>query len=139
MWNIGLLTVEQRQVSMETLKKHLPEYLMEAAELGLLIVSASVFTVLFEYPYSPMHQAIALVYSPWGKQSGAHMNPAITLTFYRADKVKRQDAIFYIVFRRRAVKCAKLHHANYKRCNFPCSYHQQQPIDLSDRFLNSLT
>ncbi len=27
--------------------------------------------------------AIALIYSPWGKQSGAHMNPAVTLTFYR--------------------------------------------------------
>ncbi|MBW4695893.1 MAG: aquaporin [Lyngbya sp. HA4199-MV5] len=102
---------------METLKKHLPEYLMEAAELGLFMVSAGVFTVLFEYPGSPVHHAIAntdlrrfligvamgttaiaLIYSPWGKQSGAHMNPAVTLTFYRAGKVQRQDAFFYILF-----------------------------------------
>jgi len=102
---------------METLKKHLPEYLMEASELGLFMVSAGVFTILFEAPGSPVHQAIAnadlrrfligvamgttaiaLIYSPWGKQSGAHMNPAVTLTFYQAGKVKRQDAIFYIVF-----------------------------------------
>ena len=31
--------------------------------------------------------AIPLIYSPWGKQSGAHMNPAITLTFTRLGKV----------------------------------------------------
>ncbi len=99
------------------LKQHLPEYLMEAAELGIFMISAGVFTCLFEYPNSPVHQAIssgdlrrlligmaigltaiALIYSPWGKQSGAHPNPAITLTFYRLGKVKRQDALFYILF-----------------------------------------
>lgn len=102
---------------METLRKHLPEYLMEAGELGLFMVSAGLFTCLFEYPASPLHQAIpngdvrrfligiamgltaiALIYSPWGKQSGAHMNPAVTLTFLRLGKVNRQDALFYILF-----------------------------------------
>ena len=102
---------------MNEFRGHLPEYLMEAAELGIFMISAGVFTILFEYPSSPVHQAIsnpdlrrcligiamgstaiALIYSPWGKQSGAHMNPAITLTFYRSGKVKRQDALFYILF-----------------------------------------
>lgn len=102
---------------MKTLKQHWPEYLMEAALLGLFMISAGTFTVLLEYPNSPVHQAIpnadlrrllvgvamgltaiALIYSPWGKQSGAHMNPAITLTFYRLGKVKRQDALFYMLF-----------------------------------------
>lgn len=102
---------------METFRKHLPEYLMEAAELGIFMIAAGVFTCVFEYPGSPIHQAIpngdvrrlltgvimssvamSLIYSPWGKQSGAHMNPAVTLTFYRLGKVKRQDAIFYILF-----------------------------------------
>jgi aquaporin Z len=38
---------------------------------------------------------IAIVLSPWGKQSGAHFNPAITFTFYRLGKVELWDALFY--------------------------------------------
>jgi len=30
---------------------------------------------------------VAIVMTPWGKQSGGHFNPAITLTFYRLVKV----------------------------------------------------
>jgi aquaporin Z len=40
--------------------------------------------------------AIALVFSPLGKQSGAHFNPAVTLTFWRLGKVKNWDAVFYV-------------------------------------------
>ena len=42
--------------------------------------------------------AIALIYSPWGRQSGAHFNPAVTLTFFRLGKVKPWDAFFYVGF-----------------------------------------
>ncbi|MFQ5683048.1 MAG: hypothetical protein ACE5HC_07220 [Candidatus Binatia bacterium] len=75
---------------------------MEAAGLGIFMVSACTFGTILEYPASPIHQAIAdpflrrilmglamgltavgIIYSPWGKQSGAHINPAITLTFFR--------------------------------------------------------
>jgi aquaporin Z len=42
--------------------------------------------------------AIALIYSPWGKQSGAHFNPVVTVTFLRLGKVKLGDALFYILF-----------------------------------------
>jgi aquaporin Z len=112
-----MLNVGHREAKVNTLKQHWPEYLMEAALLGLFIISAGVLTVIFEYPNSPIRQAIAsadlrrflvgiamgmtaiaLIYSPWGKQSGAHMNPAVTLTFYRLGKVKRKDAAFYILF-----------------------------------------
>jgi aquaporin Z len=41
-------------------------------------------------------QAIAIVISPWGKQSGAHFNPSVTFTFYRLGKVELWDALFYI-------------------------------------------
>jgi aquaporin Z len=42
--------------------------------------------------------AVAIIYSPWGKQSGAHINPAVTLTFWRLGKVSGPDAVFYALF-----------------------------------------
>jgi aquaporin Z len=101
----------------EALRLHWPEYLMEAAELGLFMISAGLFATLVEYPGSPVHQAISdpllrrtlmgaamgltavgLIYSPWGQQSGAHMNPALTFAFWRIGKVDSWDALFYILF-----------------------------------------
>ena len=41
--------------------------------------------------------AIAIIKSPWGKRSGAHFNPAITLTFLRLGKISAYDATFYII------------------------------------------
>lgn len=98
------------------LKQHWPEYLMEAAELGIFMLSACLFVALIEYPNSPIYNLIAdpflrrmliglamgltailIVYSPMGKQSGAHFNPAVTLTFLRLGKIAPWDAFFYIV------------------------------------------
>jgi hypothetical protein len=36
---------------------------------------------------------VAIVVSPWGKQSGAHFNRAVTFTFYRLGKVASWDTI----------------------------------------------
>jgi aquaporin Z len=101
---------------MNVLHRHYPEYLMEAAGLGIFMISAALVTALLEHPASPIRQAIAdptlrrfiiglamggtaiaLIYSPWGKQSGAHLNPAVTLTFTRLGKIDGRDALFYIV------------------------------------------
>jgi len=99
-----------------TLPRHWPEYLMEAAELGAFMVSAAVFSALLYYPASPVRipggsdlarrivigllmgaTAIGLVRSPWSRRSGAHMNPALTLTFLRLGKIAPWDAAFYVV------------------------------------------
>jgi aquaporin Z len=97
------------------LRAHWPEYLMEAGLLGAFMVSACMFGVLYESPHSPIRQAITssfirrmlmgismgltaivIIYSPWGKQSGAHINPSVTFTFFRLGRIKHWDAIFYI-------------------------------------------
>jgi len=97
------------------LRQHWPEYLMEAAGLGLFMVSACLFGALLEHPASPVRQALSdstvrrvlgglamgltaagLIYSPWGRRSGAHLNPSVTLAFLRLGKVRAQDAAFYI-------------------------------------------
>ena len=99
----------------EAAKHHWPEYLMEGAGLGVFMISAGGFTTLLVYPGSPTHDAIAspflrrslvglamgltavaLIYSPWGRQSGAHFNPAVTLTFLRLGMVRPWDAFFYV-------------------------------------------
>jgi aquaporin Z len=38
---------------------------------------------------------MALIISPWGKQSGGHINPAMTFAFYRLGKIRPWDALFY--------------------------------------------
>jgi aquaporin Z len=97
------------------LASHWPEYLMEAAGLGLFMISACVFVLLLEHPASGVRQAledswlrrfligvamgltaVAIIYSPLGKRSGAHLNPSVTLTFWRLGKIEGWDAVFYI-------------------------------------------
>jgi aquaporin Z len=101
--------------ALDALRRHWPEYLMEAWGLGMFMVSAGLFATLLWYPGSPVAQAlpdgmmrravmglamgltaIGIIYSPWGQRSGAHINPAVTLTFWRLGKVAAWDAIFYI-------------------------------------------
>src|SRR5271168_1877801 len=38
-----------------------------------------------------------IIQSPWGKRSGFHMNPAITLAFLRVGKIYPWDALFFIL------------------------------------------
>lgn len=99
------------------LREHWPEYLIEAWALGTFMVSAGVFTIFLEHPQFTLHHlienpdlrrfliglamgvtAVGLIYSAWGKRSGAHMNPAVTIAFLRLGKMHRWDAIYYITF-----------------------------------------
>jgi aquaporin Z len=40
--------------------------------------------------------AVAIVLSPWGQRSGAHFNPAVTLTYWGLGKIDSADAAFYV-------------------------------------------
>jgi aquaporin Z len=97
-----------------TLRLHWPEYLMEAGESGLYLFATCAVATLLWHPSSPIQRhlpsaavrrllmglamgttIVAIALSPWGKQSGAHFNPAVTFTFYRLRKVALWDAVFY--------------------------------------------
>jgi aquaporin Z len=101
---------------MKRLRAHWSEYLSEATCLGLFMLSAAVMATLLQHPASPLSgviepswlqrlpmgiamglTAVALIYSPLGIKSGAHMNPAVTLTFLRLRKIAPADAAAYIV------------------------------------------
>jgi aquaporin Z len=88
---------------------------MEVCEIGVFIIMVGALTTLFEYPGSALRQALpepgtrralrgclvgatgaAIVYSPFGSRSGAHLNPAVTLTFLRLGRVAAWDAVFYV-------------------------------------------
>jgi len=108
--------VSARRSPAAQLANHLPEYLFEALALGLFMVSAGLFTTAFEAQGSWLRAAIpdgrirralvgvamgltamGLIYSPWGRRSGAHMNPAVTLAFLRLKKIQALDVIPYIL------------------------------------------
>jgi aquaporin Z len=87
---------------------------MELIEMAWYLFFTCVFATLLQHPVSPIRHLLpnaafrracfgisvgvtvaAVILTPWGKQSGGHLNPAMTFTFYRLGKVKLWDAIFY--------------------------------------------
>ena len=104
------------QTVRQTIANHWPEYVMEAFGLGLFMISACVFSTWLSHPASAVPAAlpnlfvrrilmgIAMgvtavinIYSPWGQRSGAHLNPSVTLTFWRLGKVQAIDAVGYVL------------------------------------------
>jgi aquaporin Z len=97
------------------LRAHWPEYLIEAAGLAAFMISACGFGVAIFHPDSAAYAAletdlarravmgvamgataIGIIYSPWGRRSGAHINPSTTLAFLRLGKIAPLDAAFYV-------------------------------------------
>lgn len=98
-------------------RKNGKHYLQEALGLAIFMVSACFFSaMLFGEKSSWQHAipgemqrnilmgvmmgltALFIFYSPLTAPSGSHINPAVTLTFLRLDKMCRYDALFFIVF-----------------------------------------
>ncbi len=99
---------------LDALRRHWPAYLKEALGLGAFISSACLITTVVEHPASPVRQAVGdpvqrrdligvwmgltimgITYAPWGKQSGAHINPAVTWAFRRVGRMTTPDALWY--------------------------------------------
>jgi aquaporin Z len=95
---------------LDVLRRHHAEYLIEAAALAAFMLSACVFGTLLWHPdfatsrlaadgiprRALMGLAMGLTAIGMGKQSGAHMNPSVTLAFLRLGRVRPWDALFYV-------------------------------------------
>ena len=98
-------------------KKNRKHYLQEALGLAIFMFSACFFGALLfseksywyhAFPGAMMRTilmgvamgstALFIFYSPWTAPSGSQINPAVTITFLRLDKMCRYDALFFILF-----------------------------------------
>lgn len=106
------LTAEADLPWLQALRRHWPEYAIEASFLAVFVLVAGVASALLLSPSGAgalpnlavrrllaglaMGLALmAMIYSPWGRRSGTHLNPAITLAYLRLGKIGRWDALFY--------------------------------------------
>ncbi|RTL60864.1 MAG: aquaporin family protein [Sphingobacteriales bacterium] len=98
-------------------RKNWIHYLQEALGLGIFMISACFFGAMLFSEKSPWYHfiqsellrnlmmgiamgctAIFIFYSPWTSPSGSHINPAVTITFLRLNKMCRYDSLFFILF-----------------------------------------
>jgi len=98
-------------------QKNYRHYLQEALGLATFMISACFFGAVLEAHDSFVHNlipnslvrtaitgvlmgatALFIFYSRFTSPSGSHINPAVTLTFLRLQRICRWDALFFIIF-----------------------------------------
>lgn len=97
-------------------RKNWKHYLQEALGLAIFMVSACFFSAMFFSEKSSWYNAVPgemlknvlmgllmgltallIFYSPYTAPSGSHINPAVTVTFLRLEKMCRYDAMFFVI------------------------------------------
>ncbi|MBO2010609.1 MIP/aquaporin family protein [Hymenobacter negativus] len=101
----------------QALRHNWRHYMVEAAGIMAFLTVSSVASVVFHHPDSALARAlgpsawvqrigvglavglliVAMAYSPWGKRSGAHFNPAVTLGFWQLGHIGTADALWYVL------------------------------------------
>ena len=101
----------------QALRQHWRHYLVEAGGIMAFLTVSSTASVVFHHPASAVARAlgpqewvqrigvglvvggliVAMAYSPWGKRSGAHFNPAVTLGFWQLGHIRTADAVWYVL------------------------------------------
>jgi aquaporin Z len=96
-------------------KKNWKHYLQEALGLGIFMISACFFSAMLFSEKNSWNisnvmlknilmgiamgsTALFIFYSPFTSPSGSQINPAVTFTFLRLDKMCKYDAMFYALF-----------------------------------------
>src|SRR6266542_1610051 len=101
----------------DSFKKNWIHYFQEALGLAIFMISACFFSALFwgnndSFHYTFQNEelrnivngvlmgltALFIFYSPFTAPSGSQINPSVTITFLRLNKMCPFDALFYILF-----------------------------------------
>jgi aquaporin Z len=101
---------------LEAIRVHWKEYLMEAAELAMLMLSICCAGTIFYGTKSPLAYlglpwseraammglavagaTYAIIKSPLGRRTGAHFNPALTVAYFSLRRIHHWDALGYII------------------------------------------